>query len=349
MYDFAHPLEDAFEHITHSLCTLEFEIHRPLYDWVLDSLGFKFPDRPQQTEFSRLNLTYTVMSKRKLLQLVKENYVSDWDDPRMPTLCGMRRRGIPASAIRRMCKMVGITKFDGVTDVAVLEYCVREELNASAPRYLAVLDPLKVTITNYPAEGVEPLDAVNNPEDPAAGSRKIPFGRELYIERADFMEEPPKGYFRLSPGKEVCLRYGYFIKCEEVVKDSDGNVIELKCSFDPTTRGGNAPDGRKVKGTIHWVAADSAVEAEVRLYDRLFTVEQPGTDGVDFLTQLNSDSLKVVKGYLEPELAKLSAGTAVQFERLGYFVVDPDTAPGKMVFNRTVTLKDSWGNKQNKK
>ena len=349
MYDFAHPLEDAFEHITHSLCTLEFEIHRPLYDWVLDSLGFKFPDRPQQTEFSRLNLTYTVMSKRKLLQLVKENYVSDWDDPRMPTLCGMRRRGIPASAIRRMCKMVGITKFDGVTDVAVLEYCVREELNASAPRYLAVLDPLKVTITNYPAEGVEPLDAVNNPEDPAAGSRKIPFGRELYIERADFMEEPPKGYFRLSPGKEVRLRYGYFIKCEEVVKDSDGNVIELKCSFDPTTRGGNAPDGRKVKGTIHWVAADSAVEAEVRLYDRLFTVEQPGTDGVDFLTQLNPDSLKVVKGYLEPELAKLSAGTAVQFERLGYFVVDPDTAPGKMVFNRTVTLKDSWGNKQNKK
>ena len=349
MYDFAHPLEDAFEHITHSLCTLEFEIHRPLYDWVLDSLGFKFPDRPQQTEFSRLNLTYTVMSKRKLLQLVKENYVSDWDDPRMPTLCGMRRRGIPASAIRRMCKMVGITKFDGVTDVAVLEYCVREELNASAPRYLAVLDPLKVTITNYPAEGVEPLDAVNNPEDPAAGSRKIPFGRELYIERADFMEEPPKGYFRLSPGKEVRLRYGYFIKCEEVVKDSDGNVIELKCSFDPTTRGGNAPDGRKVKGTIHWVAADSAVEAEVRLYDRLFTVEQPGTDGVDFLTQLNHDSLKVVKGYLEPELAKLSAGTAVQFERLGYFVVDPDTAPGKMVFNRTVTLKDSWGNKQNKK
>jgi glutaminyl-tRNA synthetase len=212
-----------------------------------------------------------------------------------------------------------------------------------------VLDPLKVTITNYPAEGVEPLDAVNNPEDPAAGSRKIPFGRELYIERADFMEEPPKGYFRLSPGKEVRLRYGYFIKCEEVVKDSDGNVIELKCSFDPTTRGGNAPDGRKVKGTIHWVAADSAVEAEVRLYDRLFTVEQPGTDGVDFLTQLNPDSLKVVKGYLEPELAKLSAGTAVQFERLGYFVVDPDTAPGKMVFNRTVTLKDSWGNKQNKK
>ena len=349
MYDFAHPLEDAFEHITHSLCTLEFEIHRPLYDWVLDSLDFKFPDRPQQTEFSRLNLTYTVMSKRKLLQLVKENYVSDWDDPRMPTLCGMRRRGIPASAIRRMCKMVGITKFDGVTDVAVLEHCVREELNASAPRYLAVLDPLKVTITNYPEEGVEPLDAVNNPEDPAAGSRKIPFGKELYIERADFMEEPPKGYFRLSPGKEVRLRYGYFIKCEEVVKDSEGNVVELKCSFDPATRGGNAPDGRKVKGTIHWVAADSAAEAEVRLYDRLFTVEQPGTDGVDFLTQLNPDSLKVVKGYLEPELTKLTAGTAVQFERLGYFVVDADTTAEKMVFNRTVTLKDSWSNKQNKK
>lgn len=347
MYDYAHPLEDAFEGVTHSLCTLEFEIHRPLYDWVLDSLGYKFPDRPQQTEFSRLNLTYTVMSKRKLLQLVKENHVHGWDDPRMPTLSGMRRRGIPASAIRRLCKMVGVTKFDGLTDVAVLEYCVREELNSSAPRFLAVLDPLKVTITNFPEEGVDPLDAVNNPEDPAAGCRKLAFTRELYIEKSDFMMEPPKGYFRLAPGKEVRLRYGYFIKCEEVVTDAAGNVIELKCSFDPATRGGSAPDGRKVKGTIHWVSASESVPAEVRLYDRLFSVEQPGADGVDFLTQLNADSLKVVTGRLEPELAKLASGSTVQFERLGYFTVDPDSAPGKPVFNRTVTLKDSWGNKLN--
>ncbi len=347
MYDYAHPLEDAFEGVTHSLCTLEFEIHRPLYDWVLDSLGYKFPDRPQQTEFSRLNLTYTVMSKRKLLQLVKENHVHGWDDPRMPTLSGMRRRGIPASAIRRLCKMVGVTKFDGLTDVAVLEYCVREELNSSAPRFLAVLDPLKVTITNFPEEGVEPLDAVNNPEDPAAGCRKLAFTRELYIEKSDFMMEPPKGYFRLAPGKEVRLRYGYFIKCEEVVTDAAGNVIELKCSFDPATRGGSAPDGRKVKGTIHWVSASESVPAEVRLYDRLFSVEQPGADGVDFLTQLNADSLKVVTGRLEPELAKLASGSTVQFERLGYFTVDPNSAPGKPVFNRTVTLKDSWGNKLN--
>ena len=347
MYDYAHPLEDAFEGVTHSLCTLEFEIHRPLYDWVLDSLGYKFPDRPQQTEFSPLNLTYTVMSKRKLLQLVKENHVHGWDDPRMPTLSGMRRRGIPASAIRRLCKMVGVTKFDGLTDVAVLEYCVREELNSSAPRFLAVLDPLKVTITNFPEEGVEPLDAVNNPEDPAAGCRKLAFTRELYIEKSDFMMEPPKGYFRLAPGKEVRLRYGYFIKCEEVVTDAAGNVIELKCSFDPATRGGSAPDGRKVKGTIHWVSASESVPAEVRLYDRLFSVEQPGADGVDFLTQLNADSLKVVTGRLEPELAKLASGSTVQFERLGYFTVDPNSAPGKPVFNRTVTLKDSWGNKLN--
>ena len=347
MYDYAHPLEDAFEGVTHSLCTLEFEIHRPLYDWVLDSLGYKFPNRPQQTEFSRLNLTYTVMSKRKLLQLVKENHVHGWDDPRMPTLSGMRRRGIPASAIRRLCKMVGVTKFDGLTDAAVLEYCVREELNASAPRFLAVLDPLKVTITNFPEEGVEPLDAVNNPEDPAAGSRKLAFTRELYIEKSDFMMEPPKGYFRLAPGREVRLRYGYFIKCEEVVTDAAGNVVELKCSFDPATRGGSAPDGRKVKGTIHWVSASESVPAEVRLYDRLFSVEQPGADGADFLTQLNPDSLKQVTGRIEPALAGLGSGSTVQFERLGYFTVDPDSVPGKPVFNRTVTLKDSWSSRQN--
>ncbi len=346
MYDFAHPLEDAFEGVTHSFCTLEFEIHRPLYDWVLDALGYQFPDRPQQTEFSRLNLTNTVMSKRKLLQLVKERYVRNWDDPRMPTICGMRRRGIPAAAIRKLCKTVGITKFDGVTDVALLEHCIREELNATSPRFLAVLDPLKVTITNYPAEGVAPLEAVNNPEDPAAGSRLLPFGPTLYIEKSDFMREPPKGYFRLAPGKEVRLRYGYFIKCEEVVTDADGNVVELKCTFDPETRGGSAPDGRKVKGTIHWVSAAEAVSAEVRLYDRLFNVEQPGADGADFLTQLSPDSEKIVEGKLEPSLAALPAGTAVQFERIGYFAVDPDSTPEKPVFNRTVTLKDSWNNKQ---
>ena len=348
MYDFAHPLEDAFEGVTHSFCTLEFEIHRPLYDWVLDSLGYTFPNRPRQTEFSRLNLTATVMSKRKLLQLVKEHYVNGWDDPRMPTLSGMRRRGIPASAIRRLCRTVGVTKFDGITDVALLEHCIREELNATAPRFLAVLDPLKVTITNFPEGGVEPLEAVNNPEDPAAGNRKLAFTRELYIERADFMMEPPKGYFRLAPGREVRLRYGYFIKCEEVITDAAGEVVELRCTFDPATRGGNAPDGRKVKGTIHWVSATESVPAEVRLYDRLFTAEEPGANGANFLEQLNPDSVKVIEGRLEPALALLPAGSTVQFERLGYFTVDPDTTLERPVFNRTVTLKDSWS-KQNAK
>ena len=346
MYDFAHPLEDAFEGVTHSFCTLEFEIHRPLYDWVLQALDFKNP--PVQTEFSRLNLTYTVMSKRKLLQLVKEHHVSGWDDPRMPTICGMRRRGIPAAAIRKLCRTVGVTKFEALTDIALLEHCVREELNATAPRYLAVLDPLKVTITNYPAEGVPELDAVNNPEDPSAGSRKLAFTRELYIEKSDFMLEPVKGYFRLAPGREVRLRYGYFIKCEEAVTDADGNVVELKCTFDPETRGGSAPDGRKVKGTIHWVSAETAIPAEVRLYDRLFTVEQPGADGADFLTQLNPGSVKIVEALIEPAPAGLPAGSSVQFERSGYYCVDPDSKPGRSVFNRTVTLKDSWGNKQGK-
>ncbi|MBE6356977.1 MAG: glutamine--tRNA ligase/YqeY domain fusion protein [Lentisphaerae bacterium] len=346
MYDFAHPLEDAFEGVTHSLCTLEFEIHRPLYDWVLENLDF--PNPPHQYEFSRLNLTYTVMSKRKLLQLVKENYVDNWDDPRMPTICGMRRRGVPAAAIRKMCKIVGVTKFDGITDAAVLEHCIREELNTSASRYMAVLDPLKVTITNFPEEGVEDLEAVNNPEDPAAGVRKIKFSKHLYIEKSDFMLEPPKGYFRLAPGAEVRLRYGYFIRCTDVVKDADGNVVEVLCTFDPATRGGNSPDGRKVKGTIHWVSAEHAVSAQMRLYDRLFTVENPGADGVDFLTQLNPDSKKVVTGFIEPAAAKLTAGTSVQFERVGYFAVDPDTTAELPVFNRTVTLKDSWSKQQKK-
>ena len=339
MYDFAHPLEDAFEGVTHSLCTLEFEIHRPLYDWVLRELDF--PDPPRQIEFSRLNLTNTVMSKRKLLQLVREHHVSGWDDPRMPTICGLRRRGVPAAAIRKMCKLVGITKFDGITDAAVLEHCIREELNASASRFMAVLDPLKVTVTNFPDEGVPDLDAVNNPEDPAAGGRKLAFTRTLYIDRADFMAEPPKGYFRLSPGAEVRLRYGYFIRCQEAVRDADGNIVELKCTFDPATRGGSAPDGRKVKGTIHWVAAETAKPAEFRLYDRLFSVEQPGADGEDFLTQLNPDSMKVVSGFVEPAAAALEPGAVVQFERVGYFACDPDSTAERPVFNRTVTLKDS--------
>ena len=344
MYDFAHPLEDAFEGVTHSFCTLEFEIHRPLYDWVLEALDY--PHRPRQIEFSRLNLTNTVMSKRKLLQLVKENHVSGWDDPRMPTICGLRRRGVPAAAIRKMCKAVGVTKFDGITSMALLEHCIREELNSTASRYMAVLDPLKVTITNYPEEGVEPLDAVNNPEDPAAGSRKISFGKTLWIDKADFMLEPPKGYFRLAPGAEVRLRYGYFIRCVDVVKDANGEVVEVKCTFDPETRGGNAPDGRKVKGTIHWVNAEDCIEAEVRLYDRLFTVEQPGTDGVDFLTQLNPDSVKSITAVMEKSLDALKPGEVVQFERVGYFACDQDSTAERKVFNRTVTLKDSWSKKK---
>ena len=343
MYDFAHPLEDAFEGVTHSFCTLEFEIHRPFYDWLLEALDY--PHRPRQIEFSRLNLTGVVMSKRKLLQLVREHHVSGWDDPRMPTLSGLRRRGIPAAAIRNFCRQVGVTKFDGITDMALLEHCVREELNATAPRFLAVLDPLKVTIVNYPEGGVEPLDAVNNPEDPAAGGRKLDFGRELWIERSDFMLEPVKGYFRLAPGREVRLRYGYYIKCEEAVLDDGGRVVELKCSFDPATRGGSSPDGRKVKGTIHWVNAATALSAEVRLYDRLFTVDAPGADGADFLTQLNPDSLRRITAFIEPALAESRPGDTVQFERNGYYTVDPDSEPGRPVFNRTVTLKDSWSRK----
>ena len=348
MYDFAHPLEDAFEGITHSLCTLEFEIHRPFYDWLLETLDY--PHRPRQIEFSRLNLNYTVMSKRKLLQLVKENHVNGWDDPRMPTISGLRRRGVPAAAVRNFIKGVGITKFDGVTDMVRLENSIREELNATAPRFLAVLDPIPVEIINYPETPVEPLIAVNNPEDPEAGSRELAFGRKLYIDRADFMIEPPKGYFRLAPGKEVRLRYGYYIKCESYETDADGNVTRVLCSYDPETRGGSSPDGRKVKGTIHWVNADTAIEAEIRLYDRLFTAEFPGLENgekVDFLTQLNPDSVKTVTGYLEPALGELAVGSVVQFERTGYFAVDPDTEKaGKMVFNRTVSLKDSWNKKK---
>ena len=346
MYDFAHPLEDAFEGVTHSLCTLEFEIHRPFYDWLLEALDY--PHRPRQIEFSRLNLGYTVMSKRKLLQLVKENYVKGWDDPRMPTISGLRRRGVPAAAIRKLCKVIGITKFDGLTEVSVFENCIREELNATAPRYLAVLDPLPVEIINYPEEGIEPLDAINNPENPEAGSRKLAFGREILIEKSDFMLEPPKGFFRLAPGKEVRLRYGYYLKCEEVITDENGNVERLRCTIDLESRGGSSPDGRKVKGTIHWVDAATAVKSEFRLYDRLFTVEQPGVGVDDFLTQLNPDSVKVVYGYAEVEATKLASGTSLQFERNGYFACDPDGTPENPVFNRTVSLKDSWSKQQNK-
>jgi len=343
MYDFAHPLEDAFEGVVYSLCTLEFEIHRPLYDWVLQAL--EFPNPPRQIEFSRLNLTNTVMSKRKLLQLVKEHYVSGWDDPRMPTICGLRRRGVPAAAIRRFCRMIGVTKFDGITDMALLEHCIREELNASAPRFMGVQNPLKVTIVNYPAGGVEPLEARNNPEDPAAGVRQLEFGPELWIEKSDFMADPVKGYFRLAPDKEVRLRYGYYIRCVDFVRDASGEVVELKCTYDPESRGGTSPDGRKVKGTIHWLNAATAVPAALRLYDRLFTAAQPGADGTDFLTQLNPASMTEAAGFVEPAAARLAPGSVVQFERLGYYAKDADSTAERPVFNRTVTLKDSWSKK----
>ena len=341
MYDFTHCLSDSIEGISHSICTLEFEVHRPLYDWVLDNLPVPQP-RPHQHEFSRLNPTYMVMSKRKLLQLVEDNHVSGWDDPRMPTIAGYRRRGFTASAIRNFCQGVGVTKYKGVTDVSLLENAIREELNKTAARRCAVLDPLEVVIENYPEGESEELEAVNNPEDEAAGKRSVPFGRRLFIERADFMEDPPKKFFRLGPGREVRLRYAYFITCQSVEKDAEGNITRLICTYDPETRGGHAPDGRKVKGTIHWVSAEHAVDAEVRLYDRLFTEPEPEATG-DFLECLNADSLKVVTGKLEPSLAGLPAGERVQFERLGYFTPDAkDTAPEKPVFNRIVGLRDSW-------
>ena len=344
MYDWAHGLEDSLEGVTHSLCTLEFEIHRPLYNWFLEPLPI--PRKPRQIEFSRLNLTYTVMSKRKLLRLVQEKYVSGWDDPRMPTVRGFRRRGYTPSSIRNFVAAVGITKFNGVTDMGVLENTLREELNHDAPRYMAVLHPLKVTLTNYPEGQVEWLEAVNNPEKPEDGTRKIPFGRQLFIEQDDFQEVPPPKYFRLSPGREVRLRWGYFIKCNEVVKDEQGNVIELLCTYDPETKGGNAPDGRKVKGTIHWVEATNSVSATVREYDRLFKTPEPDAveEGHDFLENLNPDSLHVLtECRLEPGLAALPPETRVQFERLGYFVTDwRDHKPEAPVFNKTVSLKDSW-------
>jgi glutaminyl-tRNA synthetase len=339
-YDFAHGQSDAIEHITHSLCTLEFEDHRPLYDWLIQHLSV--PSSPRQIEFARLNLSSTVLSKRKLLRLVQEGHVDGWDDPRMPTLSGIRRRGVPPMAIRNLIDKVGLAKRDSVVDVALFEHCIREILNTDAQRRMAVLNPLKVVITNYPDGEAEELDAINNPEDASAGSRKVPFGRELYIERDDFMEDPPKKFFRLAPGREVRLRYAYFLTCNEVVKDAAGEVVELRCTYDPDTRGGDAPDGRKVKATLHWVSAADALDAEVRLYGHLFEVENPGADG-DFVDDLNPDSLEIRSGCkLEPSLGEFTTGEQVQFERLGYFAPDQDSTAEKPVFNRIVTLRDTW-------
>ena len=346
MYDWAHGLEDSIESVTHSLCSLEYENHRPLYDWFLDQLGIY---HPRQIEFARLSMTHTVMSKRLLLELVKEGRVRGWDDPRMPTLAGMRRRGSTPEAIRVFCKRIGIDKADSTVDMQLLEHCLREDLNKRAPRYLGVLNPLKVVITNYPEGPGEELDAVNNPEDPAAGTRKIPFCREIYIEQEDFAETPPPKFFRLSPGREVRLRYAYYITCREVVKDAAGKVVEVRCTYDPATRGGDSPDGRKVKSTLHWVSARHALDAEVRLYDRLFTREDPldVPEGRSFKENLNTESLKVLPTCkIEPALKASPAGFICQFERMGYFCVDPDTTPGKPVFNRAVTLKDAYAKAQ---
>jgi len=348
MYDWAHGLEDSIEGITHSICTLEFENHRPLYDWFLDQLGIH---HPRQIEFARLNLTYTLMSKRKLLRLVKENYVRGWDDPRMPTLSGLRRRGYSPEAIRNFCKVIGVNKFNSTVDYALLEHCLREDLNKTSPRVMAVLNPLKVVLTNYPDGQTEMLEAINNPEDPAAGTRQVPFSKVLYIEQDDFMENPPKKFYRLAPGREVRLRYGYFIKCENVVKDSAGNILELHCTYDPATRGGEAPDGRKVKATIHWVSAAHALDAEVRLYEHLFTKENPedAPEEQDFTVNINPDSLKILTGCkVEPSLKNTKPLDRWQFERLGYFCTDSDTSEGRLVFNRTVILKDTWSKIQQK-
>ena len=348
MYDYAHGQSDSIERVTHSICTLEFEDHRPLYNWFIQQLGI-FPSR--QIEFDRLNLTYTLLSKRKLLQLVQEGRVSGWDDPRMPTLGGIRRRGYTPEAVRNFCGAIGVSKTTGVIELAMLEHFVREDLNKRAPRVMAVLRPLKVVIENYPDNQVEEMDAVNNPEDASAGTRKVPFARVLYIEQDDFREVPPKGYFRLSPGREVRLRYGYFITCRSVVKNEKGEVVEVHCTYDPATHGGNAPDGRKVKSTIHWVTAAHAVDAEVRIYENVFNKENPGDvkEGQDFTANLNPQSLEVIAdAKLEPSLANTAVGSRYQFERLGYFCVDPDSKAGRPVFNRTVALKDTWAKVEKK-
>jgi glutaminyl-tRNA synthetase len=341
MYDFAHGQSDSIERITHSICTLEFEDHRPLYNWYVEQLGIY---HPQQIEFDRLNLTYTLLSKRKLLQLVQQKYVNGWDDPRMPTISGLRRRGYTPEAIRNFCRRVGVSKTNGITELGLLEYFLREDLNKSALRAMAVLRPLRVVIDNFPEGQVDRMEAVNNPEDASAGTRTVLFSKVLYIEQDDFREDPPKQYFRLSTGREVRLRYGYFVTCTSVVKDPSGAVTEIHCTYDPATRGGNAPDGRKVKSTIHWVSADHAVDAEVRLYDNLFTVENPNDapEGQDFTANLNPNSLETVHAKLEPSLASATPGSRYQFERLGYFCADLDSRPGKLIFNRTVTLRDTW-------
>ena len=341
-YDWAHGLEDSIEGITHSLCTLEFENHRPLYDWFLDQLNIH---HPQQIEFARLNLTYTVMSKRKLAQLVKEGHVSGWDDPRLPTISGLRRRGYSPAAIREFCRRIGVAKFESRNDIALLEHCAREDLNKTSPRRFAVLRPLKVIIDNYPPGKVEYLEAINNPEDESAGTRKVPFSRELYIEQDDFMENPPPQFYRLAPGREVRLRYAYFITCTKVVKDERGQIVELHCRYDPATRGGNSPDGRKVKATLHWVCARHCLPAEVRLYEHLFTKENPEEtkEGEDFTAYLNPNSLKILSDCrVEPSLANAKPLERFQFERIGYFCVDPDSSKSKLVFNRTVSLRDTW-------
>ncbi len=348
MYDYAHGQSDSLEKITHSICTLEFENHRPLYDWFCEALGIH---HPRQIEFSRLNLTYTVMSKRRLLELVKEGHVTGWDDPRMPTISGLRRRGYTAKSVREFCRRVGVTKFDGVTDIVQLENALREDLNERAARVMGVLRPLKVVIENYPEGQTEELEAVNNPQDEAAGTRKVPFSREIYIEHSDFMEDAPKKFFRLSVGREVRLRYAYFVTCTDVVKDEAGEVIELRCTYDPETKGGNAPDGRKVKGTIHWVSAEQAVNAEVRLYDHLFAKQDPDDveGGGDWLSNLNPNSLEVLADCkVEPGLAQAEVGVDYQFERTGYFCLDKDSQPGKLVFNRAVSLRDTWAKKKKK-
>ena len=350
MYDFTHCLSDSIEGITHSLCTLEFEVHRPLYDWVLDNVAID--SCPRQIEFARLSLTYTVLSKRKLLTLVENGHVNGWDDPRMPTVSGLRRRGYTPASIRSFCKTIGITKFNSLTDVALLEHSIRQDLNDTTPRRMAVLRPLKVVITNFDEDKVEELQAANHPKDPEAGTRSVPFTREIYVERDDFMEEPPRKFFRLGPGREVRLRCAYFITCNEVIKNAAGEVTELHCTYDPKTHGGCAPDGRKVKGTIHWVSASHAFEAQVKLYDRLFTVEDPNKeeDGKTYLDHLNADALEVIAdAKLEPGLAKAEPGERFQFERLGYFCADAgDSQAGKPVFNRTVTLRDAWAKQRGK-
>ena len=350
-YDFTHGQSDSIEGITHSLCTLEFEDHRPLYDWFLDQLKIF---HPQQIEFARLNLSHTIMSKRKLLELVEGDFVTGWDDPRMPTISGLRRRGYTPESIRTFCERIGVAKRDSMVDVALLEHCVREDLNKRSPRVMGVLRPLRVVIDNYPEDGVEELDAVNNPEDPGMGIRKIPFSRIIYVEQDDFLEDPPKKFFRLAPGREVRLRYAYFIKCRDVVKDEQtGEVIELRCTYDPLTRGGDAPDGRKVKATLHWVSAAHSIKAEVRLYDHLFTKANPedSTDGGDFKMNLNPDSLETLKSCrVEPSLKGAGPGTRYQFERLGYFCIDPlASSDDALVFNRTVTLRDTWARLQKAK